>query len=46
MLSMEDVSGRRTALVALRNCGYLAPLGYLAYQSMAVDAVSYSMNVF
>jgi protoheme IX farnesyltransferase len=34
MLSTEDASGRRTALAALRNCGYLVPLGYLAHQSM------------
>lgn len=32
MLSLYDTSGRRTALVALRNCLYLVPLGYLAYQ--------------
>lgn len=32
MLSMQDDSGQRTALAALRNCGYLVPLGYLAYQ--------------
>ncbi|KAH9621635.1 hypothetical protein KSS87_014781 [Heliosperma pusillum] len=31
MISLFDVSGRRTALVALRNCLYLIPLGYLAY---------------
>ncbi|MFS8023010.1 putative UbiA prenyltransferase family [Helianthus anomalus] len=31
MLSFADPSGRRTALVALRNCIYLIPLGYLAY---------------
>ncbi|XP_074269118.1 protoheme IX farnesyltransferase, mitochondrial [Silene latifolia] len=32
MISLFDVSGRRTALVALRNCLYLIPLGYLAYE--------------
>ncbi|KAL8229640.1 hypothetical protein R6Q57_014540 [Mikania cordata] len=31
MFSLADPSGRRTALVALRNCIYLLPLGYLAY---------------
>nr|XP_043626669.1 protoheme IX farnesyltransferase, mitochondrial [Erigeron canadensis] len=31
MFSLADPSGRRTALVALRNCIYLIPLGYLAY---------------
>lgn len=32
MLSMEDDSGQRTALAALRNCAYLVPLGFIAYQ--------------
>ncbi|CAI9103393.1 OLC1v1001860C1 [Oldenlandia corymbosa var. corymbosa] len=31
MFSLTDASGRRTAMVALRNCLYLLPLGYLAY---------------
>ncbi|KAJ0088921.1 hypothetical protein Patl1_31516 [Pistacia atlantica] len=31
MLSLADASGHRTASVALRNCLYLIPLGYLAY---------------
>ncbi|CAN1127103.1 Protoheme IX farnesyltransferase, mitochondrial [Linum perenne] len=31
MLSLADTSGQRTALVALRNCIYLVPLGFLAY---------------
>ncbi|CAN0900440.1 Protoheme IX farnesyltransferase, mitochondrial [Linum grandiflorum] len=31
MLSLADTSGRKTALVALRNCIYLVPLGFLAY---------------
>ncbi|XP_059651712.1 protoheme IX farnesyltransferase, mitochondrial [Cornus florida] len=31
MISLADASGRRTSLVALRNCLYLLPLGYLAY---------------
>ncbi|KAK6916209.1 UbiA prenyltransferase family [Dillenia turbinata] len=31
MFSLYDASGRRTALVALRNCLYLVPLGFLAY---------------
>lgn len=31
MFSLTDASGRRTALVALRNCLYLLPLGYLSY---------------
>ncbi|XP_051148088.1 protoheme IX farnesyltransferase, mitochondrial [Andrographis paniculata] len=31
MFSLTDTTGRRTALVALRNCLYLLPLGYLAY---------------
>lgn len=33
MLSFFDPTGQRTAMVALRNCLYLIPLGYLAYQS-------------
>ncbi|BFG19834.1 hypothetical protein CerSpe_061080 [Prunus speciosa] len=31
MLSLADASGSKTALVALRNCVYLIPLGFLAY---------------
>ncbi|XP_016648030.1 PREDICTED: protoheme IX farnesyltransferase, mitochondrial isoform X2 [Prunus mume] len=31
MLSLADASGQKTALVALRNCVYLIPLGFLAY---------------
>ncbi|XP_030459013.1 protoheme IX farnesyltransferase, mitochondrial [Syzygium oleosum] len=31
MLSLGDALGQRTSLVALRNCLYLVPLGYLAY---------------
>ncbi|MQL94040.1 hypothetical protein Taro_026692 [Colocasia esculenta] len=31
MFSLTDASGKRTALVSLRNCLYLLPLGYLAY---------------
>ncbi|OVA04204.1 UbiA prenyltransferase family [Macleaya cordata] len=31
MFSLADPSGQRTSLVALRNCLYLLPLGYLAY---------------
>nr|GMD65184.1 protoheme IX farnesyltransferase, mitochondrial [Ipomoea batatas] len=31
MFSLADASGRRTASVSLRNCLYLLPLGYLAY---------------
>ncbi|KAL3651139.1 Protoheme IX farnesyltransferase, mitochondrial [Castilleja foliolosa] len=31
MFSLADANGRRTALVSLRNCLYLLPLGYLAY---------------
>lgn len=31
MYSLTDASGQRTAAVALRNCLYLIPLGYLAY---------------
>ncbi|KAL1535841.1 heme o synthase [Salvia divinorum] len=31
MFSLADPSGYRTAWVALRNCLYLLPLGYLAY---------------
>lgn len=31
MFSLADASGQRTASVALRNCLYLIPLGYLAY---------------
>eukprot|EP00250_Pteridium_aquilinum_P003430 c13735_g1_i1 orf=299-1735(-) len=32
MLSMQDDSGQRTALAALRNCAYLVPLGFFAYK--------------
>ncbi|CAI0437831.1 unnamed protein product [Linum tenue] len=32
MLSLADTTGRRTALVALRNCIYLVPLGFMAYE--------------
>lgn len=32
MISLTDTSGQRTALVALRNCLYLIPVGYMAYQ--------------
>ncbi|KAJ9139955.1 hypothetical protein P3X46_030646 [Hevea brasiliensis] len=31
MFSLADPSGQRTASVALRNCLYLVPLGFLAY---------------
>lgn len=31
MFSLADASGQRTALVSLRNCIYLLPLGFLAY---------------
>ncbi|CAM8926547.1 hypothetical protein QQ045_021611 [Rhodiola kirilowii] len=31
MLSLFDATGRRTASVALRNCVYLIPLGFIAY---------------
>ncbi|EEF37381.1 protoheme IX farnesyltransferase, putative [Ricinus communis] len=31
MFSLADASGQRTALVALRNCLYLVPMGFLAY---------------
>ncbi|KAH6826180.1 cytochrome c oxidase 10 [Perilla frutescens var. hirtella] len=31
MFSLADPTGYRTALVALRNCLYLLPLGYMAY---------------
>ncbi|WOL07260.1 protoheme IX farnesyltransferase, mitochondrial [Canna indica] len=31
MFSLADASGKRTALVSLRNCLYLFPLGLLAY---------------
>ncbi|XP_073002318.1 protoheme IX farnesyltransferase, mitochondrial [Typha latifolia] len=31
MLSLADASGRRTALCSFRNCLYLLPLGFLAY---------------
>ncbi|XP_010023752.2 protoheme IX farnesyltransferase, mitochondrial [Eucalyptus grandis] len=31
MLSLGDALGQRTSLVALRNCLYMVPLGYLAY---------------
>ncbi|OWM68394.1 protoheme IX farnesyltransferase, mitochondrial isoform X2 [Punica granatum] len=31
MVSLLDASGRRTSLIALRNCLYLIPLGFFAY---------------
>lgn len=31
MFSLADASGQRTASVALRNCIYMIPLGFLAY---------------
>ncbi|KAK8983760.1 hypothetical protein V6N11_009547 [Hibiscus sabdariffa] len=31
MFSLADASGRRTAAVAFRNCLYLVPLGFIAY---------------
>lgn len=31
MLSLFDASGQKTATVALRNCLYLVPLGFIAY---------------
>ncbi|EPS74014.1 hypothetical protein M569_00742, partial [Genlisea aurea] len=31
MISLGDPSGVRTAMIALRNCVYLVPLGYFAY---------------
>ncbi|XP_042473110.1 protoheme IX farnesyltransferase, mitochondrial-like [Zingiber officinale] len=31
MFTLADASGQRTALVSLRNCLYLLPLGFLAY---------------
>nr|KJB37756.1 hypothetical protein B456_006G218900 [Gossypium raimondii] len=31
MFSLADASGRRTAAVAFRNCLYLIPLGFIAY---------------
>ncbi|KMZ60829.1 Protoheme IX farnesyltransferase [Zostera marina] len=31
MISLKDVSGYKTAMVSLRNCLYLLPLGYVAY---------------
>ena len=31
MLTFADPSGRRTAVVALRNSLYLIPLGFIAY---------------
>eukprot|EP00249_Psilotum_nudum_P011364 c23128_g1_i1 orf=20-1630(+) len=32
MLSILDSSGKKTALVALRNCVYLLPMGFVAFQ--------------
>lgn len=31
MLSLFDPSGKRIAAVALRNCFYMVPLGFIAY---------------
>ncbi|XP_024395445.1 protoheme IX farnesyltransferase, mitochondrial [Physcomitrium patens] len=38
MLSLGDLSGRRTARAALRNCIYLAPLGFLAQDYNVVSS--------
>lgn len=37
MFSLADASGQRTASVALRNCAYLIPLGYVAYDCESED---------
>ena len=37
MFSLADASGQRTASVALRNCIYLIPLGFLAYDCESQD---------
>lgn len=37
MFSHADASGQRTASVALRNCLYLIPLGFLAYDCKSQD---------
>lgn len=37
MISLGDLSGRRTALAALRNCIYLIPLGFLAQDCNIVE---------
>ena len=39
MFSLADASGRRTALVALRNSLYLIPLGYLAYDCKLLSPI-------
>lgn len=38
MFSLADPSGQRTASVALRNCAYLIPLGYVAYDCESEDS--------
>lgn len=38
MFSLADASGQRTASVALRNCLYLIPLGFLAYDCELKDS--------
>ncbi|CAK9178974.1 unnamed protein product [Ilex paraguariensis] len=44
MFSLTDSSGQRTALVALRNCLYLLPLGYLAYDCELFPELQYIMR--
>ncbi|KAG0626221.1 hypothetical protein M758_2G112000 [Ceratodon purpureus] len=44
MLSLGDLSGRRTALASLRNCIYLLPLGFLA-QDCNVASGSFGMQM-
>ncbi|RVW15547.1 Protoheme IX farnesyltransferase, mitochondrial [Vitis vinifera] len=41
MLSFADASGRRTAVVALRNSLYLIPLGFIAYDFVTEEAKKY-----
>ncbi|TYI66441.1 hypothetical protein E1A91_D09G224100v1 [Gossypium mustelinum] len=44
IFSLADASGRRTAAVAFRNCLYLIPLGFIAYDfiTLAISAAAFS----
>lgn len=45
MISLGDLSGRRTALASLRNCIYLLPLGFLAQDCNVVASGSFGMQM-
>jgi protoheme IX farnesyltransferase len=45
MISLGDLSGRRTALASLRNCIYLLPMGFLAQDCNVVASGSFGMQM-